>query len=391
MRHAVLWVLGVFLGLSVAPAGAVPYGTIVPDWAPSRAPRIVLAGLELRYGTAEARAAPRASAAPAPAPARDPIDAAVEEGVRRQREAAGKPPDDAATAARGAPVSTDAKRALDDVARRAGVDAGDMASVADSPHDQALFLVERMLDPRYGVAAVRARYGAAGALAAESYQRMRDIYRTVDLNAEQRQNLVVVVETALIVGGAVGQARNPDDEMVDVYPGARVDRARFEQAVAASRAIARCVRPTGRAGDRRYLLEIPRRGPGRGGAVCANDWDDSGGATVVVQPPSAEALARFSQSIAATPLPTLAAGDRLPVAPAPATNPALDGTLGPSVATAPLTDPAAGVGPGHAIETVLPTSVRVPSVVSPSLITSPLIATVSNGPLGSVVTRVLGR
>ncbi|HUA53339.1 MAG TPA: hypothetical protein VMB81_14300 [Candidatus Sulfotelmatobacter sp.] len=360
--------------------------------APSRAPRIMLAGLELRYGTAEAPATPRASATPAPAPARSPVDAAVEAGVRRQREAAGKPPDDAATAEIGAPVSTDARHALDDVARRAGIDAGDMASVADSPHDQALFLVERMLDPRYGVAAVRARYGTAGALAAESYQRMRDIYRTVDLNAEQRQNLVVVVETALVVGGAVGQATNPDDEMVDVDPGARVDRARFEQAVAASRAIARCVRPTGRAGDRRYLLEIPRHGVGRGGAICANDWDDSDGTTVVVQPPSAEALARFTQSVAAAPL-TTAAADRLgpPVATAPATSAALDGRLGPSVATAPLTDPAASVGPGHAIETVLPASVRVPAVVSPSLITSPLIATVSNGPLGSVVTRVLGR
>ncbi len=377
MRHVVLlWILGVSLGLSVVPAGAVPQGTIAPGVAPSRAPRIVLTGLELRYG---APAKPRASP-PAPAPAarpsaeavsppQRPIDAAVDAGVRHQHEVGGKSPDDAGPAASGAPVSTEARHVLEEIARNAGIDAGDMASAVDSPHDQALFLVERMFDPHDGVAAVRARYGTAGALAVESYRRMRDSYKTLDLNAEQRRNLVVVVETALIVGGAVRQVGNPDYQMVDVDPGARVDPARFERAVAASGAVARCVRPTGRAGDRLYLLEIPRRGSGRGGAVCANDRPDVGSASIVVQPPSPEALARFSQSITTV----------------PQTSPAIGAAVGSSVTTVPPTNPAVGAGLAHAIETVPSSTVGVPPAPLPSAGASPLISP------GSVVTRVLTR
>jgi hypothetical protein len=254
----------------------------------------------------------------------------------------------------------------------------------------------------------------------------------------------VAVETALIVGGAVGQVGNPDYEMVDVDLGAGVDRAGFEHAVAASGAVARCVRPTGRSGDRLYLLEISRHGrgdggpgdggPRDGGAVCADDrheFDrrDVAGASIIVVPPGGEALARFSQFVATAALPIPAAGvaPRPSVATAPSTNPAAGAGLGPSVTTAPLTGAAAGAGPGPSVTPAPSTSpaagaglglsattapltsaaagaglgraigpapsapVGVPLTPSLSAGVSPLISTVTSAPLGSVVTRVLGR
>ena len=108
-------------------------------------------------------------------------------------------------------------------------------------------------DPR-----VRAQYGLAGALAAEGYRRMRDVYQVLDLSPEQKDSVVDVVEMALIAGGALGAVDEAEVERIDVDPGAPIDRARFERAIAESTAITRCLRP-GR-GDRFYQLELSRRG-----------------------------------------------------------------------------------------------------------------------------------
>jgi hypothetical protein len=99
---------------------------------------------------------------------------------------------------------------------------------------------------------------------------VRDVYQVLDLNPEQKDSVVDVVAAALIAGGAVGQVDDPAVERIDVDPGPRADRKRFERAVAGNDAIARCLRPS--LGDRFYALELPRRGGGGGGATCSDPW-----------------------------------------------------------------------------------------------------------------------
>jgi len=372
----------------------------------SRAPGIVLAGLELLYATPELPTeAPPAPPPKSPTPAKPAArslatavpppraaDATVDSTVQHPPETAENSPNGAIGAAMGAPVSAGAKHALDAIARSVGMDPAELARVANSPHDQALFLVQRLFDPHDGEAVVRARYGTAGALAAESLRRMRDLYRVTDLNAEQRENLLVVVETALIVGGALGQVDNPDFEMVDVDPGAGADRGRFEQAIAANRAIARCVRPTGRPGDRVYVVEIPRHGPGRGEAICANAWaiatDTIGrpsralGNTDAVVPPLSAATAVRAPSITTELL----------------TSPAAAG-IGPSTTIAPLRGAPSLTGLGSSIATVPSTAGgAVRSIVSAPLASigrssgaAPLPSMVSGGPLGLLGARATVR
>jgi hypothetical protein len=182
------------------------------------------------------------------------------------------PLDGAEMAALGAPLSEPARHAMEAIARAAGIAADQLASVADTPRDQAYYLAEQLFDPNVGASVVRARDGLPGALAAESYRRMRDVYQVLDMSVAQRQSVVAVIERALIAGNALGQVDNRDYEMIDVDPGPQADRGRFERAIAANRAIARCIRPSEHTGGRFYLVEIPRRGPWMGGTICHDAW-----------------------------------------------------------------------------------------------------------------------
>jgi hypothetical protein len=145
-----------------------------------------------------------------------------------------------------------------------------MASVMNTPRDQARFLVEQLFDPAVGEARVRQLYGLPGYVAAESYRRLRDRFQVLDLSAAQKQAVVDVTATALVLANATGQVEDPAYATIDVDPGAHADRARFERAVGANPRIARCVRPTGR--DRFYRLEMPRDGAQAGGAPCTDAW-----------------------------------------------------------------------------------------------------------------------
>jgi hypothetical protein len=206
------------------------------------------------------------------APPRSPVDQAVDVALLHERDGAGAPPDGAEMAALGSPLTAPAQHVIGTIARDSGIGAGQVASVANTPRDQAFFLVERLLDPSVGADKVGPRYGLAGELAVASYRRLRDIYQVLDMTAAQRQGLVSVVENALIAAGAVGQVENPDYEMIDVDPGPAVDRARFERVIATQQAIAGCIRPPERTGGRVYLLEIPRHGSWMGGATCHDAW-----------------------------------------------------------------------------------------------------------------------
>jgi hypothetical protein len=282
MHNAFIAALGLSLGLSVGPVEGAPRD---PGW---RAP-VVLVGLQLRDGTPAVEPAPTRpksapparprpatsepasppAALPDPSPARSPVDEAVDSAVRQQQLAGAAARAGAGPASSGVPLSAPAKNVVAEIARAAGLDGGHVVSAADTVRDQALFLVERLLDPRFGEADVRGSFGMAGALAVESYRRMRDIYQVLDLTAEQKRVVIDVVANALLAGHAVGQVDNPDYEMIDVDPGPRADRARFERAVAGHIAVARCLRP---ADGRAYVLEIPRRGAWLGGAVCRDAW-----------------------------------------------------------------------------------------------------------------------
>lgn len=287
MRNALIWGLVTALGLSAGPVFGAPGGSVLGTAVRAR-PGVVLVGLELRSAQPpEPRKpaetlAPAAGPKPTPAPAeakptdaasaRDPVDAAVDVAMGQQREAAGAPLDGAEMAALGAPVSGPARHAIEEIARTAGIKAGQLASVADTPRDQAYFLAEQLFDPNVGASVVRTRYGLPGELAAESYRRMRDVFQVLDMSAAQRQSVTAVIERALVAGNALGQVDNPDYEMIDVDPGPRADLGRFERAVAAHRAIARCMRPPERTGGHFYMVEIPRHGPWMGGAICHDAW-----------------------------------------------------------------------------------------------------------------------
>jgi hypothetical protein len=278
MQHALPLLTALAVGLVGSAAAAAR-----PAAPPAARPAVILAGLQLRDGAPEpspprAKAPPpaRMRAAPEPLPPaaepRNPVDDAVEEAVRQQLAGGVPPATGADIAAQGSPPSAAAKRALETIARAAGLDVGQVASVANTPRDQAQFLIEELLDPKFGETYVRGRYGTAGAVAAEGYRRMRDVYQILDLNAAQKQAVVAVVERALRTLGVGGQIENPNYEMIDVDPGPRANRARFETAIAASAAVARCLRPIARSGDRFYLIEIPRGGAWLGGGACREAW-----------------------------------------------------------------------------------------------------------------------
>jgi hypothetical protein len=219
-----------------------------------------------------------------PAP-RSPVDEAVDSAMRQRFSGAAVPRSRVTdTAAYGTPLSPSAQRALDEVARAAGLGAGQLAGVGSTPRAQARLLVEKLFDPGVGEAQVRAQYGLAGALAAESYRRVRDIHQVLDLNPEQKDSVVDVAAGALIAGGALGPIDDPEVERIDVDPGARVDRARFERAIAGNGAIVRCLRPI-RRDDRFYQLELRRRGASAAGTECRDAWST---ATIAAQPPAAD-------------------------------------------------------------------------------------------------------
>jgi hypothetical protein len=356
MRHPFRLLTALAWALAGPAAAAVPAAPPPPHAA------VVPVGLQLRDGAPEP-APPRAKPPPpvktraTPEPAaepRNPVDEAVDAAARQQLGGGAPPASGADVAAHGAPPSPAAKHALEAIARAAGLDAGQVASVANTPRDQAQFLVEELLDPKYGETYVRGRYGTAGAVAAESYRRLRDVFQILDLDAAQKQAVVAVVERALLTLGVVGQVENPTYEMIDVDPGPRANRARFETAIAANTAVARCLRPDARSGERFYLVEIPRSGAWLGGGACRDAW---GAPNVAARPVPAGASSSGStgttpstgsnapSSRAANPdaveVAPLAPSDR--AAPAPPVAPAdgswkyivTDGPQGPVVTRAP--------------------------------------------------------
>ena len=296
MRTPTTTTLALALSLCGAPAvlaqGIIPIGLELRDGAPpparpasKPAPRVEPAPAPRAEAPARAEAAPRAQAA-----ARSPVEQAVDEAMARVLGGPGGPSTDEPTAlADGTPLSRRAQQVVDALGRAAGLDRGAMASVTDRPRDQARFLVEQMFDPAVGEARVTALYGLPGSLAAESYRRLRDRFQVLDLSPAQRETVVAVVEAALVIGEAIGQVQDPAREWIDIDPGARADRDRFERAVAGDPAIARCLRPSPGGNDRVYLIEIPRDGTPGGGARCHAAWAapveaaamaDSGGSEV---------------------------------------------------------------------------------------------------------------
>jgi len=261
--------------LSVSGAGLAAAQPAPGPLPPGDGALLVRAGLELRGGPPEppARRVPPprpAVAAPLPPPP-SPLEQAVERAVR-QRLAGGARGGLAVAVTDGLPPSPRAQAALHAIASSAGLSPGDLASVADTPRDQARFLVEKLFDPRVGEQRVTILYGMPGQIAADSARRLRDIFQQLDLSAGQKETIVDVVEAALVDLGATGQVEEPGVEWVDVDPGPRADRGRFEQAVAASPAIARCLRPDAGDGGRFYQLTLPRAGAGEGGAACVSPW-----------------------------------------------------------------------------------------------------------------------
>ena len=311
MRNASIAVL--ILALASLPAVAAPLRLPPPG---ARVPvALQPAGLQLRDGAPDGTVGASPSPAPTPMPAppararaakpppaaapmpaaqttaplettpRSPIDEAVDAAMRQRFSGGAVPRGPVPDAlAYGAPVSPAAQRVLDDIARAAGIAAGQLAAVGSTPRDQARLLVEKLFDPAFGEARVRVQYGTAGALAAEAYRRVRDVYQVLGLNPEQKSAVVDVVSAALIAGGALGQADDPAIERIDVDPGTHADRARFERAIAANEAVARCLRPA--RGDRFYALELPRRG-GSGGADCRDPWSDA--PVIAAQPEAGDA------------------------------------------------------------------------------------------------------
>src|SRR5579864_2084260 len=100
--------------------------------APSVRSGLSRVGLELRDGApaeappaAKPRSVPRALAPAEPAPPRSPLDLAIDDAVRQTLEAhAGRATARSAVpdaAAYGAPLTADARRALDDISRAAGL------------------------------------------------------------------------------------------------------------------------------------------------------------------------------------------------------------------------------------------------------------------------------
>jgi hypothetical protein len=369
MQNAFIAAVALSLGVSASPASGAPAG--IAALAPAS---VIAVGLQLRDGAPAVEPAPPASpkpalrgrqrspasdAVPEPPPSRSPIDEAVDGAVRQQQLGAASRVS-TGPARSGAPLTAPAKRVVEEIARAAGLDGAQVVGATNTVHDQAVFLVERLFDPRFGEAEVRSRYGTAGALAAESYRRMRDIYQVLDLSPEQRQAVVDVVANALLAGNAVGQVDNPDYEMVDVDPGPRADRARFERAIASHIAVARCLRPaTAGAGERAYLLEIPRRGAWLGGATCRDAWAAPAVAGRAVPSPSAASDA----------------GDANPAAQPGVADRTSSGASGGTVEVAPL--PVAGA----------PAEARVPAGSAPLPgDASAWKYIVTDGPQGPVVT-----
>src|SRR5205085_12358025 len=101
-----------------------------------------------------------APSAPAePAPTRSPVDEAVETAMRQRFSSGGVPrrsgPE---VAAYGTPLPGQARQALDQIARASGLGTGQLAGVGSTPRAQARLLVEKLFDPQFGEARVRAQY-----------------------------------------------------------------------------------------------------------------------------------------------------------------------------------------------------------------------------------------
>ena len=294
-------------GVPGAPThGLIPVGLELREGAapvipPAAAPQPAVPAPALQAPTLQAPTpqAPTPQAA-APAPSADPVRDTVAQVIEQR--ARGDDIGALGALSYGTPPSKRDLAVLDQLARAAGLERGEIASVVDRPRDQARFLVERLFDPSFGEARLTAMYGLPGRLAAESYRQLRNRFQVLDLNATQKETIVSVVEAALVAGDAVGQVRDVVNDWLDVDPGPHADRARFEQAIAESPAITQCVRPSGPA-DRFYLLVLPRDGAPAGGAVCRAPWTGQGPAGAIASTAPRDAVADSGGSGAPAPRP----------------------------------------------------------------------------------------